>query len=330
MSRFSSLISIEHTKLWKRLSSKIMAVIMIAIMVTACCAVKYYESTQKKSQKAQVSTSWKSELQSELKAKKASLNEYKKSNSKIEKVMIGSTEKNIAEDEYYIDHNINPAKNESIWSNISGLFKDVSTGTFIALFMIIACSALIAGEFSDNTMKTMISRPYSRQQILSSKLIVSILYGIELLAVTFLATFIMEGILYKFAGFSSKDLLWTGSKILYVSAAAKTFIILGLSFLEIVVYVTLAFMLSTLFRSRSIATGFSLFLLLVGGSISGALAMYFDWGKYILFINTSFSSYITTGVTYVGTSLPFSLIVSAVYSVIFLIIGYEAFLQRDI
>ena len=110
----------------------------------------------------------------------------------------------------------------------------------------------------------------------------------------------------------------------------KTFIMFGLDFFQILVYVIVAFVISAISRSRSIATGFSLFLVLVGTGITQTLAMFFDWCKYLPFGLTNFKYFISAGSYIDGTSLGFALIVSAVYSVIFCFIGYYTFQKRDI
>jgi ABC-2 type transport system permease protein len=179
-------------------------------------------------------------------------------------------------------------------------------------------------------MKTMISRPYGRSQILSAKLAATLLYGLEMLVGTFLFVSLCTGIFFRFDGIGAKELMWTGGSIVNIPGVVKALAIYGLDFVQIIVYLVMAFAIAAIFRSRALATGISLFLLLVGSSIAQVLAVYFSWGKYILFCNTSLSTYITYGRLYPGTSLGFSLIVSAVYTAVFLFLGYFVFAKRDI
>jgi ABC-2 type transport system permease protein len=135
---------------------------------------------------------------------------------------------------------------------------------------------------------------------------------------------------YEFALISASSLLWTGGEIVLLPAVVKTLIVYGLDLLQVFVYVVLAFAISTISRSRAMATGISLFLLLVGGTVSELLASYFGWGKYILFGVSNFSSYILKGSVYPGTSLGFGLIVSLIYTLMFLIVSYFTLNKRDI
>jgi len=330
MSNFLTLVSIENTKLWKRLSTKIMLIIMVVIIILATSFLKYYNVSNKISNTGTVSETWKQELQKNVDSQKVQLKNAESEKNKMLKTSIGSLKKSIAEGEYSINNDIKPEAKTNVWARSTNFYVSANLGALIALFLVISCSALVAGEFSEGTMKMMISRPYKRHEILSAKLIATILYGLVLLVTTFLLNFLMMGIFFGFDGIGAKEMLWTSSKIIYLPAALKTFIVFGLDFLQVLVYVILAFAISAISRSRSIATGFSLFLLLVGSSIMLLVALYFNWGKYLPLAMSGFASFVTIGATIDGTTLTFALIISAIYSIIFCFAGYYVFEKRDI
>lgn len=330
MSNFFSLISIENTKLWKRMSTKVMLILMVVIILAATGMVKFYSVKNNISNTTTVSDSWKQDLQKQLVAEKAQLEQLKKSPSKMGRAGIGSIEKSIAEDEYSINNNIKPETQQSIWTRVTKFDGDAGYGSIIALFLIISCAALVAGEFSDGTMKMMISRPYKRYEILSAKLAATLIYGLELVATTLIATFLFLGIFFGFSNMGGKEMFWTSGSIIYMPAVLKTLIIFGLDFLQVLFYVIVAFALSAIFRSRSLATGFSLFLLLVGGGIVRMITMFFDWGKYLPFGMDNFSGFVTNGSSIEGTTLAFGIILTAIYAIIFTFAGYFTFQKRDI
>ena len=330
MSNFFTLVSIENTKLWKRLSTKVMLIIMIVIIIAATGITKYYNLSNKVSNTTKISENWKQELQKNVVMQKNQLKVLQSSTDKMSKFMIGSTQKSIAENEYRINNNIKPETQSSIWARVTKFNTGARYSFIIALLLIIACSALIAGEFSEGTMKMMISRPYKRWEILSAKLIATIFYGLVLLVTTFLLNFILIGLFDGFNGMGSKEMLWTSSKIIYIPTVLKTIIYFGLDFLTVIVYVILAFAISAISRSRSIATGFSLFFLLAGSGIMQMLAIYFNWGKYLPFATSDFTSIVNTGACIEGTTLAFTIGMSAIYSVIFCAVGYLVFEKRDI
>jgi len=330
MGDFFTLVSIENTKLWKRLSTKIMLIIMVVIIIGATGIVKYYNVSHKASTTTKISENWKQKLKQGIALQKIQLKAAEKETNRMAKMSIGSSKKMIAESEYRIDNNIKPESKTSIWQRSTEFATNAGYGGIIALLLIISCSALVAGEFSEGTMKMMISRPYRRHEILTAKLIATILYGLVLLGITFLLNFILIGIFYGFNGMGVKEMLWTNSKIIYIPAALKAIIVFGLEFLQVIIYVIVAFAISAISRSRSIATGFSLFLLLVGSTIMRQLAIFFSWGKYLPFGLTNFSSFITQGAYIEGTTLAFAIGVSAIYSIIFCFVGYWVFEKRDI
>jgi len=328
MDNFFTLVAIENTKLWKRLSTKIMLMILIVIIIASTSFANYYRMSNNVPSTTQVSENWRQDIQKNIVLQKDQLNKFE--NGTDNRIFIGAMKKSIAEDEYRINNNIKPESKESIWTNVTGFDTEAFYSLIISLFLIISCSALVAGEFSEGTMKMMISRPYKRFEILTAKLIATILYGLVLFATTFLLNFIMLGLYSGFDGMGAKEMMWTSSRIIYIPAVLKTIIFLGLDFLQVLVYVIVAFAISAISRSRSIATGVSLLLLFVGSGIALRFVTYFSWVKYLPFVNSDFTSIVNTGTCIEGTTLAYAIGLSALYSVIFCFAGYLVFEKRDI
>ncbi len=329
MGNFFTLISIENMKLWKRISAKAMLIIMLVLVVLATGVYKYYTVSKNISNTTAVSENWKQDLKKTVAGEKVQLAKAEKSTSTRESVGIGTIKKNIAEGEYRINNNIKPESKTSVWTSATDLYSS-GFSSLIILFTVIVCTASVAGEFSEGTMKMMISRPYRRFEILSAKLISSLIYCIVLIITTFVLIFICLGILFGFNGINGKEMIWISSKIVYAPAALKTLLIIGLGFLRATVFIIIAFAISAISRSRSIATGFSIFLLLAGEGIITILAQFFTWGKYLPLAVTNFSRFVTSGTIIAGTSLSFALIISLAYSVLFCFLGYYIFQKRDI
>ncbi len=329
MGNFFALVSIENMKLWKRISAKVMLIIMVVVIVLATGIYKYYTASKNISNTTTVSENWKQDLQKTVAVEKVQVAKAEKSTSTVASVGIGTTKKAIAEGEYRINNNIKPESKSSIWTMVTKFYTS-GFSALIVLFAVIVCTASVAGEFSEGTMKMMISRPYRRHEILSAKLISIILYGIVLVITTFVLTVVSTGIFFGFDGIGGKEMIWVSSKIFYVPAVLKTLIIFGLDFLQTIVFIIVAFAVSAISRSRAIATGFSLFLLFIGVSIIFMLSEFFTWGKYLPVAVTDFSGFISRGVTIPGTSLSFAIIMSLAYSVVFCFLGYYIFQKRDI
>jgi ABC-2 type transport system permease protein len=333
MSKFLTLVSIENIKMWKRISTKVMLIFVVVIVVAATSIVRYHEYSIGTDVNAvpAVSANWKSDLQQEITALKAQIKKTDSgTNNPMQRRQVGSLQATIAEDQYRIDNNISTDSPDSIWTRMTNFNSEANYGSIIALMLIIACAAAIAGEFSEGTIKMAISRPYHRHEILSAKLIASLLFGLAMLAAILISNFIMFAIYYGVHGWGAMDMLWTSNRVLYVPAVLKMLAVFGLDFLQVIFFVVLAFTLSAVTRSRSMATGFSLFLLLVGVQIVTLLALYFSWGRYLPFAMTNFSGYLLSGAGIEGTTLSLALILTGIYTLIIGAAGYVVFAKRDI
>jgi ABC-2 type transport system permease protein len=92
--------------------------------------------------------------------------------------------------------------------------------------------------------------------------------------------------------------------------------------------VTLAFMLSTVFRSSSLAIGIALGLLFIGPLLVGLIAKY-AWAKYYLFSNT-LSQYVNDSPMIEGLTLQFSIGILLVYFLVFNLLSWVIFVKRDV
>lgn len=333
MKPFLSLIKIENRKMWKRLSTKVMLLILLLIVVAAVGFFRFYQYRMGYDVHAatKVSATWRQEVTAELQsAQKDKTAIEKGTGNNAERAKLGAREKTIAESEYRLDHNIALKEPDSIWSRLLDFGKNVGFDSLIALMLIIACSAAVAGEFSDGTIKMAISRPYRRDEILSAKLIVVLGYGLTLLAAVLAVNFLLFAALYGLPGLGASALLWTTHRVLSVPAIVSLLAYYGLGFLMVIFYTVLAFALAVVTRSRSIATGFSLFMLLVGGQLAQMVSIYFPWAKWFPFTMTNFSNMITSGVVLPGTSLTMALVLTGIYTLLFGAVGYTVFVERDI
>ena len=121
----------------------------------------------------------------------------------------------------------------------------------------------------------------------------------------------------------------SGGKITEVNMIAHIVQLYGLQCISLVMMVTLAFMISTVFRNSAMAIGIGVFLLTVGNAITMLLTRY-NWSKYILFANTDLNQYINGQPLVKGMTMTFSIIVLIVYFIIFNVISYLGFTKRDI
>jgi ABC-2 type transport system permease protein len=232
----------------------------------------------------------------------------------------------IALNEYHLEKNIRTEAG-TMWDGVNG---SASMIIVITVFTIIIAGDSLAGEFSSGTIKLLLIRPASRFKILVSKYISFLLFSMLLLLILFVISIVVNGILY---GFGYMDLtlisMTSEGQIMernMVLNLWKTYMLGGVS---TVMYVTMAFMISSAFRSSAMAIGFSIGALFAGNIVMEALQR-FDWSKYLLFANTDLTQHLTGRPFQEGMTLSFSIGVLTVYFLVFNLISWLLFTRRDV
>lgn len=232
----------------------------------------------------------------------------------------------IALNEYHLEKNIRTEVG-TMWDGVNG---SASMIIVITVFTIIIAGDSLAGEFSSGTIKLLLIRPASRYKILVSKYISFLLFSMLLLLILFVISIAVNGILYGF-GYMDLPLISMNAEGQIIERNMvlnlwKTYMLGGVS---TVMYVTMAFMISSAFRSSAMAIGFSIGALFAGNIVMEALQR-FDWSKYLLFANTDLTQHLTGRPFQEGMTLSFSIGVLAVYFLVFNLISWLLFTRRDV
>ncbi len=310
------LIQNEWVKIFRRSGTYVMiGLLILAIGVFA--GFSKYEDNKKDSNNGE----WKTALQ----AQNAQLNQQLKEDGGPKQYK-DSLKHDIAINDYRISENIPPNDGMTVWQ-----FVEQSTNfiSFIGLFTIITAAGIVASEFSGGTIKLLLIRPISRLKILASKYATIILFGLTLLGILFVFSTLLGFILF---GSSASDihLAYLDGKVLEQSMSLYLIKVYLLSSVGILMLATFAFMISSVFRNNSLAIGISLFLFFSGTTLTQLLAFKYDWAKYILFANTDLKMY-TSGTPMIdGMTMSFSIVVLAVYFVLFNVLSFVIFNKRDV
>lgn len=232
----------------------------------------------------------------------------------------------IALNEYHLEKNIRTEAG-TMWDGVNG---SASMIIVITVFTIIIAGDSLAGEFSSGTIKLLLIRPASRFKILVSKYISFLLFSMLLLLILFVISIAVNGILYGF-GYMDLPLISMNAEGQIMERNMvlnlwKTYMLGGVS---TVMYVTMAFMISSAFRSSAMAIGFSIGALFAGNIVMEALQR-FDWSKYLLFANTDLTQHLSGRPFQEGMTLSFSIGVLAVYFLVFNLISWLLFTRRDV
>lgn len=235
-------------------------------------------------------------------------------------------EQQIAFNDYHLEKNIR-STDGTMWDGVNG---SAQLMIVITIFTIIIAGDSLAGEFSSGTIKLLLIRPASRVKILVSKYISFLLFGMLLLLTLFVLSIVVNGILYGF-GYMDLPLISMTAEGQIVERNMvlnlwKTYMLNGIS---TVMYVTMAFTISSAFRSSAMAIGFSIGALFAGNIVLEALQR-FDWSKYLLFANTDLTQYLKGHPFQEGMTLSFSIGVLVVYFLVFNLISWLLFTRRDV
>ncbi|SDW70290.1 ABC-2 type transport system permease protein [Marininema mesophilum] len=293
---------------------------MIGLLILATVGYAAFS----KSNEPSMSNDWKAKLKSQISADKKTLHKEKDLPADYR----SGLKESIAINQYRIDHDVKPTG--TLWNFMA---DTDSLTTLVTLFTIIVGSISVAGEFTWGTIKLLLIRSAVRSKILLSKYLATLGFALSMLILLFTVSLISGLIFYGAKGFTTSPLLsYSNGSVVEQNMVAHVFKLYGLKCIGLLMMVTFAFMISTVFRSSSLAIGLSVFLTFTGNTIVNVLSVNnIQWGKYFLFANMDLSPYLNYGNPFFkGMTLSFSITMLAVYFVIFTAISWIVFNKRDI
>lgn len=329
MRRMLNLILNETMKLLNQMSTYIMLALLIGTVIAAGFIFKYNGQT------SYANEDWKAQLTQQNKDLEKVLIKQNQ-NDALEQVLsqspIGGVqikdviEKNIKTNDYRIEHNLPPIEGRTLWGFVtqtSGLISLVS------LLSIIISAGIVAGEFTTGTIKLLLIRPLKRWKVLLSKYITVMLFTFGGLLILFGASFLVGGVFYNFSGANHPYLGYIHETVVELNMVGYIFTTYAYACVDLLMMVTFAFMISTVFRNNALAVGMSIFLLFTGNVLVSLLSKY-SWVKYVLFANTDLTQYVKGVPLVEGMTMKFSLIVLTAYFVGFIAISWIFFSRSDI
>lgn len=248
------------------------------------------------------SENWETEVQAQIETLNQKLMESDKKlqellavNPESMEVMVLEAEKSeIAEEtnrlDYALQEGIQPVSTNNLFDNLLAITS--ATGLITFLTVIIAVS-MITDEFSSGTIKLLLIRAIPRYKILLSKFIALFLYVLFYLSIAALGT-ILISFFFSEVNPSSDYVYSTDSdgfghdnfyKIFAQNIAAQIFLITIIS--------TIAFSLSVIFTSKSLALSFTLAIYFAASPITQFLSQYTDMVKFTWFANWDLKNYLS-------------------------------------
>ncbi|MCM3612217.1 ABC transporter permease [Planococcus sp. MERTA32b] len=309
------LIQNEWMKLWSRKSSWIM-VILLAVILFGTAGITKWVNTAMPIENPE---SWQ-----EVETNELAYNMSMLENTELSDAQREYYEGEVAISEHRLENDLPPYEYDSMQQ---GVIESHIMMSIVTLFTVIIAGGIVASEFSQGTIKMLLTRPVKRWKILTSKYITTMLYAILLAIVLFIVT-ALAGLIFFGIG-DGTFLTWNGSEVVEGSFWLEGLKMLALSFASVWIIGTFAFMLGTVFRSSSLAIGLSIFLMFTGIQAVFLLADY-EIVKYYLFTHTDLTQYYTGFIPVEDITMTMSVIVLIVYFIIFMAISYLTFGKRDV
>lgn len=309
------LIQNEWMKLWSRKSSWIMVFLLVILLMGSTAITKWVNNAMS----AENTESWQ-----QVETNEMLYNQSMLENPELEESQRDYFEGEVAISEHRLENDLPPYEYTSMQQSVIDAHFMMS---IVTLFTVIIAGGIVAAEFSQGTIKMLLTRPVKRWKILTSKYIATLLYAV-LLAIVLILASALAGLIFYGIG-EGTFLVWNGSEVVERSFWLEGIKMAALSFAFVWILATFAFMLGTVFRSSSLSIGLSIFLMFTGVQLVFLLSNY-EIVKYYLFTHADLTQYYTGFMPVEGITMTMSVIVLIVYFIIFMAISYLIFGKRDI
>ena len=216
---------------------------------------------------------------------------------------------------------------QNIWGLVAG---QISALYLITIFTVIIAGGIVANEYNWGTIKLLLIRPVNRSRIFLAKFLAMPLFGLLLMSLLFVSAFVVNGFIFLVKN-NGADLMYdvVPNKKIWFNSFGGALLLYALRFVEVLIYGSLALMISTVSKSNALTIGVSLLTMLFGPEITNMIHK--PWTKYLFFTNLDLTGYLKGNPPlWPGMSLGFSLTVLIAYCVIFYIITYVFFVKRDV
>ena len=264
MRRMLNLILNETIKILSQLSTYIMLMLLLVSVIATGFIFKYNGQTTYSNE------DWKAQLTQQNKDLQKALKKQNE-NDALEKVLSQTPtcgvqlkdviEKDIKTNNYRIDHNLPPTEGRTLWGSVTQTSDLIP---LVSLLSIIISAGIVAGEFITGTIKLLLIRPLKRWKVLLSKYMTVLIFPFGGLLILFSASFLVGGLFYGFSGASQPYLSYINGNVTEVNMVGHIFTTYAYACVDLLMMVTFAFMIWTVFRNNAMAVGTSLFLLFTG------------------------------------------------------------------
>jgi ABC-2 type transport system permease protein len=323
--KFLPLVENEVLKLWKRRRFRLVLLILVALIGIIVFA--QVEGRRRfRSQK-----DWRIDTQEQVSRMRNWLRQGRLPDTQRRWVQF-----EIARLQYHLDRNINP-------EDVSGPlfargFANAASYLLLHLLAIVFAADIVSSEFSQGTIKLLLTRPVGRSRVLASKLVALLLaVGLTVLLGGVVA-YAFGGLAYGYRGWGAPVLtgfrlsgeVFDASSVRTIPLWEDAILVFGLAWFATATVGAIGFMTSVLLRSTAASMG-TMFAALILGTILPRLASTWEFQKYLFVTNLPLPDYYTgTPAPIEGMTVPFSVVVLAIWAAAALLVSFVVFERRDV
>lgn len=214
----------------------------------------------------------------------------------------------------------------TFWKLLSTSFDNYG---FYLIFLMIKATKVITSEYSTGTITQILIRPYHKKDILFYKYLFVITLAISLIVIHLILFASTGMILLSHNGFDFYDNVSINNQIIHTNLLTNTLWSALSTFIDSIVYLTLAFMLAVLLRKSTLSIVLSLIIWIAGASINVFIPN--TMIKNLLFTsNLNLDQYLISSTSVNSNGFLVSLIILIVYITGFYMISNIVFCKRDI
>lgn len=238
---------------------------------------------------------------------------------------------NFIKNEYILNEKVDINNDESLQGLLKYFFEEYLF--LILVFVVMISGAMVSDEFSKGTIKSLLTMPYKREQILCAKFITIILMIPLVTIFLLISEIIIGGFFFGFASLSIPVVEYNFSmNVLETMHVLKYFVLNFLGHLPMLLLLaTLAFSLSTIICSTSFATTITFcgyFAAAIINQVAQMKSMKFL--EYFVTTNWDLTYFIFGGTSPFKISMMQSILVCLIYFVIMVVVTFIVFKKKNI
>lgn len=323
--RLLPLVENEVLKLWKRRRFRLVLLILVALI-----GIIVFAQSQSR-EKFGSAKDWRIDTQEQVARMRNWLRQGRMPDSQKNWMQF-----EIARLQYHLDRNIDPKA-------VSGPlftrgFANASSYWLLPLLAIVFASDVVSSEFSQGTIKLLLTRPVSRARVLGAKLAALMLAISLTVLVGGVVAYLFAGIAYGYRGWGVPILTgfrevagtFDASAVRSVPLWQDAIAVFGLAWFAAAIVGVIGFLASVVLRSTAASMG-SMFAALILGTILPRLAPTWQVQKYLFPTNLPLPDYYSGSPPPIGgMTLEFSVVTLALWGLAAVIVSFAVFVRRDV